>query len=394
MEWPNMSAGCGAGIARRALWGALALAAVPAACVQPAAAAIRFERLGALKSTFEATPGVSVERDCGFSRVLPGDPHQALWVFCDSVVRRLGSLDYLLGSSAARGPYDVGRAPTALDEVPTPPRVQPPAAPEPFLPAPQGVRRADGRFCPPSRSHYPVAWTMGLAAAPGSRRILVPYVAYCVEPTTRPPFRAARFGYAEYDPATSAMTDFPAVFRGAPLSDLRALGSPVVRPGSLYVFASSCGRRDFGACTRGRVVVARVALGRRPAEARPWLLAHRYRYWNGRAFAGRRTAQARSILRRAAPNAVTVEDVPAKRRLVLLENLGLNGELRVYVARRPQGPWRVIGTGRLPSCDAVRGTQSFCRAITPHSELSTRRRLVISYFDPNRTELRLVAMRW
>src|SRR5260370_4989019 len=76
-------------------------------------------------SNYERSTGDTIRRDCGFSSPLPGRPGWSIWLFCDTAVigahaptiKRL-----ILGTgTAADGPYQAGRAPARLSEVPTPP---------------------------------------------------------------------------------------------------------------------------------------------------------------------------------------------------------------------------------------------------------------------------------
>ena len=61
----------------------------------------------------------------------------------------------------------------------------------------------------------------------------------------------------------------------------------------------------------------------------------------------------------------------------------------------PTGPWRRILAGRVPCRPgAGRGTGALCRAIIGHPELSTRRALLVSYFDPGRDHVDVSAFAW
>jgi hypothetical protein len=69
------------------------------------------------------------------------------------------------------------------------------------------------------------------------------------------------------------------------------------------------------------------------------------------------------------------------RRLVLVEQTGIEGAFTVYGSVSPTGPWKRIRSGRVP-CRDRGGYANFCRAIIGHPELSTPAELVLSYFDP------------
>jgi hypothetical protein len=373
---------------------ALALTLTALACGAPAGATARtltFTDLGGLGFEYEARGAGAIERDCAFSMRLPTERDRLLWLFCDTLVRPRTKEAYLLGSSAATGPVVRGRAPTGLRELALAPGQD---GPSPFLPLPLGLQRLGRGACEPRFQHYPAPWPSGAARTPGSSTILIPYVSHCVEPLAKIAFTPGRFGVAEYDPLVNAITsDTPAVFARTPLGELHELGSPIVRRRALYLFSALCDRQDYSVCTRGRVALARIPLGD-PAQPRPWTNPANYRFWNGRRFVTRRKSRVRSVVRRAGPWDVTVVDDRARNRLVLIETRGIDGKIRIRTSRSPLGPWRVRGSGQLPNCPVNDDRAlDFCRAVAAHPELSTGRRLVISYYQPRRYRMRFVSTR-
>jgi len=124
-------------------------------------------------SNYERSTGATIRRDCGYSSPLPGRPGWSIWLFCDTAVisahgRRIEQL--ILGTgTAAAGPYQAGRVPAWLSEVPTPPtRPAGPgsAAPQPFLPAPRGLQLPGSMQPCTGPGAYPAAWISGVTPAP------------------------------------------------------------------------------------------------------------------------------------------------------------------------------------------------------------------------------------
>src|SRR3954451_5405319 len=127
---------------------------------------------GQVKTAFETSvSGNVVNRDCGFSKKLPGSTTQSLWLFCDSSWSGSSS-GFWLGATAAVGPFTAGQVPTGLIQVPTPPGAigtlpnsRPPAG---FLPVPSGLTIPDtnGDDCLVPGSSYPASWISGVAQEP------------------------------------------------------------------------------------------------------------------------------------------------------------------------------------------------------------------------------------
>src|ERR1700722_11633217 len=79
-----------------------------------------------LVSNYETATGNSLDRDCGWSRPLPGSTTQSFWLFCDTAIDSTpGTLlcaeCFIAGSTAAEGPFSAGLVPDTLSELPTPP---------------------------------------------------------------------------------------------------------------------------------------------------------------------------------------------------------------------------------------------------------------------------------
>src|ERR1700759_1581349 len=150
---------------------------------------------GQVLSNYERATGDTVPRDCGYSSPLPDKPGWSLWLFCGTAGNRdKGTrIDRLiLGTdTAAAGPYRAGQAPTRLSEIPTPPpapALPSDGAPEPFLPAPQGLVRPGGTAACSGAGAYPAAWITGVAREPAGAslgaaargQLLISYNDYCV----------------------------------------------------------------------------------------------------------------------------------------------------------------------------------------------------------------------
>jgi hypothetical protein len=128
--------------------------------------------------------------------------------------------------------------------------------------------------------------------------------------------------------------------------------------------------------------VARVA-----ANPLAWANPFAYRWWSRSLPAGGAwtpdVAAATSVIPRAKPVGVSAADFSAAGHgLVLVEQTDVAGRFTVYRSASPAGPWRPVLSARVP-CAIGSGFANFCRAVNPHPELSTRGRLLLSYFDPS-----------
>jgi hypothetical protein len=357
----------------------------------------------AVLSGIERTGKVSIARDCGFSAPLPAAPGRSLWLFCDTPVYRRNSnaggragwaLErFIPGSTAAvaaavAGPDPQDRTPGRLSEVPTPAVDAPgerasdvrPAtgAPAPFLSQPAGLATTFGLPCG-SGGSYAASWVSGVARVPSTPDLLVTFNDYCVLSGSGG-FLHEGFGLAEYDPARDTLSDVVTAPAGAGLAATSAtpLGSPVFSGGYLYLFGPACSAPRAGRCA-GTTLEVRV-----PASPAAWTDPLSYQ-WRSTGSSGPWTpdpAAATAILGGPKPSGVSVASFASVgRRFILVEQTSIGGDFTVYQAPSPAGHWRKLTAGRVP-CRPGSGYANFCRAIIAHPELSTRKQLVLSYFDP------------
>nr|BFE37609.1 hypothetical protein GCM10010200_098600 [Actinomadura rugatobispora] len=352
-----------------------------------------------------AAPGNRVDRDCGFSAELPGDPGRALWLFCDTVWSG-AHRGLWMGATAASGPFRPGRVPTALTEIPAPPAAPRPGPsphpPQGMLPTPPGLilpapgpgtgpagpgpgAQATYQPCRIPGQAYSASWASGMARLPGTRTLLIAYTDVCVRGQV---ISTQGFGLVSYRPAANALGGQVRVFtapHGLPFQ--HNLGSPVFAGGHLYLYASVCDDQAFGTCRGGRVTLARVR-----ADPGAWATASAYEYWS----AGRWTtdaSRAQSVLYGAAPTGVHVADYSrVGKGYALIEQHGVNGDFRIWRAPSPAGPWRPARSGRMP-CGGQSGVD-LCRAYIGHPELSTGSDLLMSYYNPADDHIRVAAVPW
>jgi hypothetical protein len=343
-------------------------------------------------SNYERSTGNAIARDCGYSSPVPGRPNRSVWLFCDTEVT--GSHDrtlrgLILGTdSAAAGPYQSGQAPAALSEIPTPPAPLTSAsdAPQPFLPAPSNLSLPGTTLPCSGTGAYPAAWISGVTRAPQTAdALLVTFDEYCVAGGLN---TAEGFGLAEYDPANNILSPTVLVFTsfaGLALPQQQVLGSPVTGPdGYLYLFGFCPAAVPPTGCG-GRVFVARTV-----ATPAGWQNPSTYQYWTGAGWSAQ-AAMAASVIPAGQPVGVSVADYTAVGQgLVMIEQTSLAGDFQAWQAASPAGPWRRFLSGRVPCTDSG----GLCRALIGHPELSTRDRLLISYFDPGNNHVDVSAYPW
>ena len=361
-------------------------------------------------SGYELGGTVSLARDCGYSAPLPASPGRSLWLFCDTpvYVRNPGARGraswtlqrFIPGSTAAVGltvgrSGPAGQAPGPLSEITTPAPAgfrtgtgtatadapTPGGAPEPFLPAPAGLITHTGLPCGAGPSSYAASWVTGVTPVPATQDLLVTFNNFCVLSDSGE-FLPEGFGLAEYDPGTGTLRHRVTVFSLANLGVAPAaklLGSPVFSGRYLYLFGPMCRALAYGRCATGALFEARV-----PARPGSWTQPQAYQ-WASRGSPGSWTSDATaatSIVAGATPSGVSVTRFAgAGHGFVLVEQTAIDGAFTVYQAATPVGPWRRLRSGRVP-CRTGAGFVNFCRAIIGHPELSTRSRLVLSYFNP------------
>ena len=352
-------------------------------------------------SNYERASGNTIPRDCGYSSPLPGRAGWSLWLFCDTAVAsaRNGKIENLiLGTdTAAAGPYQVGRAPAGLSEIPTPPApltLPGNSAPQPFLPVPQGLLLPGGTLPCSGPGAYPASWITGVTRAPGaaaSSNLLISYDDYCVTDNFGS-LTAEGFGLVEYDPAHNLLGPTGRVFGSViGLPAAQVLGSPVVGgDGYLYLFGF-CAATLTSGCGAGGVYLART-----PARPADWQNPLTYQYWDGSGWSPYETAAAPvgSVTAATRPLGISV-GAYAGRGLVMVEQTSLAGAFELWQARSPAGPWRPVRTGKVP-CGTSRqnGADALCRALIGHPELSTRSQVLISYFNPGNDHVDLSAFSW
>ena len=343
-------------------------------------------------SNYERSTGNAITRDCGYSSPVPGRPGWSVWLFCDTEVtgphgRPIRGL--ILGTdSAASGPYQAGQAPSDLSEIPTPPTPLTSAsgAPQPFLPAPQNVWLPGTTLPCSGAGAYSAAWISGVTPVPRTAdALLVTFDEYCVTRTTN---TAEGFGLAEYDPQNNILSPSDVVFTsasGLPLPQQQVLGSPVTeRDGYLYLFGV-CPPAALPAGCSGRVFAVRTA-----AAPAGWRNPAAYQYWTGTGWSAQ-AAAAGSVIPAGQALSVSVADYSsAGHGLVMIEQTSLAGDFQAWQAASPAGPWRRLLSGRVPCA----GTGGLCRALIGHPELSTRDRLLISYFNPGSNHVDVTAYPW
>jgi hypothetical protein len=385
---------------RRALAGCAIAAGclgMAAACAAPAPRPAPWPVL----SNYEQSTGNAVHRDCGYSSPLPGKPGWSIWLFCDTAVTSVGGRKIeglILGTdTAAEGPYQAGRAPGLLSEVPTPPArpaFSPAAAPQPFLPAPDGLQLPGSVLPCSGPGSYPAAWISGVTGAPSAAAgggLLIAYDEYCV---TGDGPAAEGFGLAEYYPARNLLGPVTPVFRsglGMPLPQQQVLGSPVVgADGYLYLFGFCQVASPLAGCGASQVFLARTV-----ATPAYWGNPFAYQYWTGDGWSAD-AAAAGSLIPAGHLLGVSVGDYAADGQgLVMIEQTSLDGGFQAWQARSPAGPWRRLLAGRVPCTRGIEaGTEGLCRALIGHPELSTRGDLLISYYDPGNSHVRIAAYPW
>jgi hypothetical protein len=372
--------------------GALATVAAATLCAPAAIALADNPPPSQVLSNFENFFGANIVRDCGFSQPLPAHPRTSLWLFCDTDVYGFNSagqwkLSRIIdGSTAAEGPATPGKVPTSLSELTTPgsglPAMPNHDGPAQFLLAPSGLVTSARQPCDLANDAYAASWISGVtrdAARPAD--LLISFDNYCVQ--AGGPL-AEGFGLAEYNPASNTLNDRVTIFAatsGTPLPHQQVLGSPVFAGRYLYLFGSYCAKTFDATCisdSKNAVYLARVG-----AQGGNWERARDYRWYAGPSAWTKTPHAAASVISRATPLAVTVSNFARLGRgLVLIEQTNIVGGFTVYQASRPSGPWAATMSGTVPC--RIEG-KSFCRAIIGHPELSTRKDLLLSFFDPAAT---------
>jgi hypothetical protein len=356
-----------------------------------------------LVSNYETATGNSLDRDCGWSRPLPGSTTQSFWLFCDTAIDSTpGTLlcaeCFVAGSTAAEGPFSAGLVPDTLSELPTPPAT--PALPdsnepEHFLANPS----AASLNCTAS-GDYAARWASGVVQEPSSAHsgdFLISYTKVCVEGSTGT-ILTDGFGVVEYNPSTNALGTYHDVFTGQNLEASEPqwlLGTPVLgSDGYLYLYSAACADPGLTCQGGGNVFLARV-----PASPSDWGTSADYTFYTGTSASGSPQwggyASAVSDVPSAAPagasgwTADNYAAYPATgHQYVAVEETSIGGDYQVWSASSPAGPWTVIQSGRL--CAAGDG----CHALIGHPELSTSADLLVSYYSSDAHHIEVAAVPW
>jgi hypothetical protein len=135
------------------------------------------------------------------------------------------------------------------------------------------------------------------------------------------------------------------------------------------------------------------------AQPAYWQNPLTYTYWIPAGWSPDQAAAA-SLIPAGRPLGISVGDFTVGGRgLVMVEQTSLTGGFQVWQATSPAGPWRRILTGRVPCRTPAQpaaqpAAQDLCRALIGHPELSTRSRLLISYFNPGNSHVDVSAYAW
>jgi hypothetical protein len=341
-----------------------------------------------LLSRYETLQGTRLERDCGFSRAISST--ETLWIFCDTAAYAQNTDDLLpgglvMGSTAARSAITPGFVPQDLAELGTAPLQGETDRPQLFLSNPTGLTKPSGESCTGGEATQ-VSWITGVAAIPSSSRLLITFHEVCllgVGMFATPHIRGV--GVVEYDAQAHHFGTRTTLFRAAAGAEVPAqwqLGSPVIRDGVLFLFASECRAKDalnIG-CIDGAVYVANTF-----AAPGFWHDASSYHWHDGSSYPAwvKNPSAAVSIIPDAKPLAIAVDADPDKGFVLIAQN-DIGGRFTTWLAAsgHPLRGW-VEGSHvpELPGCGRAKGLD-LCRALIPHPEFSTDDRLMISYYTP------------
>jgi hypothetical protein len=352
-----------------------------------------------LVSRYETATGNSLDRDCGWSRPLPGSKTQSFWLFCDTAIdSKPGTLlcgeCFIAGSTAAEGPFSAGLVPDTLSELPMPPAR--PKLPDSNKPAHFMTNPTAASLHCMAKGDYPARWSSGVIREPASAHpgdFLISYTEVCVE-VRQGKIITEGFGVVEYNPSTNVLGRYHNVFTGPSPGQLQPqwlLGTPVLSGGYLYLYAAACADNGLTCQGGGKVFVARVLA--RPSD---WGSRAHYAFYTGTSASGRpqwgRYSKAVTDVPSASPvgsSAWTVDSyASAGRKLVAIEETSIGGDYQVWSASSPAGPWKPIHTGRL--CAAGDG----CHALIGHPELSTKSDLLVSYDSSDAHHIEVAAIGW
>ncbi|WP_162907444.1 DUF4185 domain-containing protein [Allorhizocola rhizosphaerae] len=354
--------------------------------------------IGRVLSTADTTDR-PIGRDGGHS--IAYSSTEALWVFGDTAQRNGPA--FLAYGTAAKGPYQVGVAPTGLSELPRPPAAPQPGLTSPanFFPAPTGLVTPDDPPVPcgsTGSNSYSAAWISGGARIPNTNRVLLIWAEICVAIGDGRGWPVERWRMADYDPATNRFVRFFTPFVANPMraglpSTLTPSNPVFGDDGYLYLFGT---KRNPDA-----IFTARVS-----ANPDAWGDPANYRWWGRPGGASPQWttdhASVVSLVSGVEPWGVYVGDfsgVGGGRRLAMLvkDSFYDSPHLRIYTAGSPLGPWTAGPVGRVP--DNCQGGGFGCYAFNGHPQLSTSTSFVFSWYSPGDRQpdgghIRLGTIRW
>ncbi len=326
--------------------------------------------LGPVNANEETTTGTTLQRDAGISVALPNG--RDLWIFGDTSSFSADSSQssaFIGGSTAAKGRYKPGEAPTALKDIQPAGTSSSPTTPTQFIPTPTDTYMpgGSGRRCTPANgADYTARWPTGAAVIGIHDEVLVTYTDVCVTSPTA--FTVEGWGFMTYlwrksQIKTQPYDVFPPSEQGTPLPPDHAFQSPVVADGQVTFFTSAC-TTLYIVCSGGSVSVATVS-DNLLAMAIPSNYVLHPSVTDG-------TAQ-------WMPVNVSVAAYPTGLRLI--EQTSIGGTFIVFSASNPAGPWHAFYSGTLPGCSTT--PTGFCYSFIGHPELGSDNTLLVSYFKPD-----------
>jgi hypothetical protein len=299
---------------------------------------------------------------------------QDLWVFGDTLeLSNDGTWvpsAFIIGSSAAEGPYSVGQAPTALNEVLVGHPLSAANLPYTFIPSPRDVFMPEGtgRSCNQANGRvFQARWATSLALMPDQSNVLVTCVEVCAMPANQ--YVDEGWGFMEFNWKTNRITRrpfdvFPPAKAGSALAPASIYYSPVISGGKVTLFSFGC---TYLESTCSSVGAWETMVGHT-------LPANKTRS----AYVTQLVTTAPST--QWEPQAVSVASYPGAG-LRLVEQTSGEGGFAVFSAPTAIGPWSEVVSGTLPDCQST--THGSCYAFVGHPELSSSSQIVISYLDPN-----------
>jgi hypothetical protein len=317
--------------------------------------------LGPVVSQAE-TPTAAIGRDLGISVGLPNG--KDLWIFGDTPGYRFMNgawklMSFISGSSAGMIRYTPGkRFTTPLFEVIPGKKLAKANKPTQFLPTPLVyLPDGSGRVCTKANggnSAGMARWPTGAALMPDKTNVFVPYMDVCVVDAAN--YQIEGWGFAFYNWKTNKVGVPVDVIKpqvnGAPIPQSQYYRSPVVIGNTLTLFTETC-------CAPASVSTTTIPT-------------------NLFALANPASYVSNPIPGMGPPYMLSVSG-PTKTQphLTMYQALDTQGHYGIYTASAPSGPWTQTTSGYLPRC--VTATVP-CNSIALHPELSSKTRLIVSYY--------------